>query len=131
MLTDLFFRNLEGHTFVSPSRSELEKLGGNLYKNYIVDRYVQVFSLFSGRHPLPVDDPIFPSTNDPMDFDFLERAAIEKLRSHRGCRILVYLTGLSPAIIALVNVCRELEIQLSVAHYDQCDGHYLLQEVYK
>lgn len=45
-------------------------------------------------------------------------------------KLIVYVTGFTPALIAVVNACRQLGLSdLVLMHYDRDTGDYLKQEV--
>lgn len=84
----------------------------------------KVFCLFAGRHPIPGDPPaIFPEGIDPMDFDALHAAANAAIPA--DCTFIrVYVTGLTPAMLAVVEVCFQRGITLEAAHYNRDTGKY-------
>lgn len=85
------------------------------------------FCLFAGRHPIPGNPPaIFNEGIDPMDFDALHRAANDAIPA--DCTsITVYVTGLTPAMLAVVEVCFQRGITLEALHFDRETGEYRSQ----
>ena len=107
--------------------------------------------LVSGRHSLPVKDYVFNEIEDVLDFVQLELLAEKKLmqifpefigeeittlynevdhsdiyRYTRGV-LHLYVTGLTPAVMAVVNVCIALGVHLTLMHYDRETGEYIPQ----
>lgn len=41
----------------------------------------------------------------------------------------LYVTGLTVALISVLNACRELEIEVTLYHYDRESGNYYPQQV--
>jgi hypothetical protein len=88
--------------------------------------------LCEGRHDIPVNGYIFGEIKDPMDFKELSRIAFESLwqYGHSDCELTLYVTGLTPALIAVLNECGALEIDVTLMHYDKATGAYKPQKVY-
>lgn len=85
------------------------------------------FCLFSGRHPIPGNPPaIFPEGIDPMDFDALHAAAQAAIPEDCTA-ITVYVTGLTPAMLAVVEVCFQRGITLEALNFDRETGEYRSQ----
>lgn len=86
-----------------------------------------VFCLFSGRHPIPGNPPpIFPNDINPMDFDALHAAANAAIPAE-CTEVSVYVTGLTPGMLAVVEVCFQRGITLKAMHYDKETGEYRSQ----
>ncbi len=93
-------------------------------------RYAKV-ALCESRHDIPEaeDGAIFGNTLNPKDVYGIEREA-KKVISESGVESLyVYVTGLSVALVAVINVCRELGVELTLMHYDRDTNRYYEQEV--
>jgi len=115
-----------------------------------------VAALCASRHPMPVEDAILPHEVDPMAFDRLERqvfVGLSRLASKHGmvrwvsspdpdswgadmvepindiAEVHCYVTGLTSAVVALVKVCRDEGISLTLLHHDRESGEYLPQKV--
>lgn len=109
--------------------------------------------LCEGRHSIPeVNEYIFPADVNPLDVTGLQSAAVERLKAVfpeatvsvtnlpnqadytdipvyvRG-KLDLYVTGLSVALIAALNACRELGISVTLYHYDRDGGQYYPQSV--
>lgn len=98
--------------------------------------------LCEGRHEIPqvTDGYIFPSEVNPTDIDGLRRTAWNKLcetYKNKGLDIDVdmpvlhlYVTGLTVALVEVINVCRKLDITLRLYHYNRETNDYYVQIVY-
>lgn len=109
--------------------------------------------LCAGRHEMPENDgAIFPGEINPLDVAGLEAQARERLvemfpewvwsyvhlpnqiyPTHivvaaRG-ELKLYVTGLSVALVAVLNVCYHEGITLTLLHYNKETGEYYPQEV--
>lgn len=95
---------------------------------YSEDMYV--FNLFNGRHEMPLNAPaIFESAT--MEMGTLElQAHIALGGCQKGSTVCVYVTGFTPATVAVINVCHRLDLDLILAHYDKDTGDYMAQWVY-
>lgn len=81
--------------------------------------------LCAARHSHPAIDglpAVFEDNIDPMDFSGLMRIAARKLK---GVRTLdLYVTGLTPALVAVLNVCMIDLISCTLWHYNKDAGGY-------
>ena len=109
--------------------------------------------LCTGRHDVPVNDgAIFPSEIDPLNVTGVEQAAYNRLLDlfpeattrtisllnqadytdisvyYRG-KLRLYVTGLSVALVAALNACRALGVDVELLHFDRASGDYYSQEV--
>ena len=86
-------------------------------------------SLCEGRHEIPqaIDGSIFGTELDPLDLTGMEREAAEQLRG--VFTLNLYVTGLTVALIAVLNVCREQKIKVTLYHYNRETEKYYPQEV--
>ena len=86
-------------------------------------------SLCEGRHEIPqaIDGSIFGTELDPLDLTGMEREAAKQLRG--VFTLNLYVTGLTVALIAVLNVCREQKIKVTLYHYNRETGDYYPQEV--
>ena len=89
--------------------------------------------LFSERHSHPSIDgcePIFDEIN-PVDFVSLDQGAKKFIMAHEDeCRndgLDLYVTGLTPALCAVIRQCLNLGIELRLWHYDRDLGDYICQ----
>ena len=96
----------------------------------------QRFGLCRGRHEITgVRRYIFDTDINPLDPVALEWEAAEYFRQFAGMRlqeqggILLYVTGLTVALVAALNACRNLSIPVTLMHYDRESGNYYPQPV--
>lgn len=78
-----------------------------------------------GRHDIPqaVDGAVFPmEISDPTNGAALEATAKAKLQAVDS--LSLYVTGFTPATLAIVKVCKEQGIALTCYHYDRETGSY-------
>lgn len=87
------------------------------------------FQLCAGRHPIPGNPPaIFPMTVDPTDTIALRDCA-DSCIPYDATEIVVYVTGLTPAMLAVVRVCDNRGIGLVAMHYNRNTETYFYQRV--
>ena len=89
----------------------------------------KIYALCEGRHEMPeeIEGAIFSNTIDPLDIDEMEKIASDKLE---GVQFLtLYVTGLSVALVAVINICHQKGIELVLMHFDRATGNYYPQEV--
>lgn len=86
--------------------------------------------LCRGRHELPVKDYIYENEIDPLDLDKLENTAFNKLKDYDSGKLELYVTGLTVALVSVLNVCRILNINVLLYHYNRDTDNYYKQEVY-
>ena len=92
---------------------------------------VKLMVLCKDRHEISeaVDGAIFDSEVNPLKVSELEAEANYKLYTI-GCKNLcLYVTGLTVALVAVLNACRELGIKVWLYHYNRETGTYYSQEV--
>lgn len=87
------------------------------------------FGLIRNRHQMPVDDFIFESINDVTDLDWLHQVSLDKLRNLSSSNVGIYVTGLSTALVAVLNACRYLGINVELYHYNRDTDSYYAQQV--
>lgn len=87
------------------------------------------FCLCDGRHTIPGDPPaLFPNSVDPTDTVGLFDAADAAIPA--DCTDLdVYVTGLTPATLAVVDVCNQRGISMTALHFNRDTGGYFRQQV--
>jgi hypothetical protein len=109
--------------------------------------------LCAGRHEMPANDgAIFPGEINPLDVAGLEVQARKRLLEMfpewkqgygslpnqicptdilvavRG-ELRLYVTGLSVALVAVINACRWMGVDLTLLHFDRESGEYYPQMV--
>ena len=85
--------------------------------------------LCASRHSVPdaVDGAIFEKIDDPMNFMALRRMAWGRLAPlfNDGVKIVnIYVTGLTPALLTVINICREHDVMVNTWHYDNVSNTY-------
>lgn len=86
------------------------------------------FALCAGRHTMPVDQAIFGEIVDPTNIDELRQTAQAAIPE--DCEALdLYATGLTVALLAVVQVCNDRGITLTVYHYNRENGEYFPQNM--
>ncbi len=86
-------------------------------------------ALCEGRHEIPqaVDGSIFGNELDPLAIEKMEATASARLD---GVDVLnLYVTGLTVALVAVLNVCRDNGIKVTLYHFDRATGGYYPQVV--
>lgn len=108
--------------------------------------------LVAGRHDMPVEEYVFENIFNPTDVDGLYKDAYSKLyklfsgsyktsivthlndadayspRKYRG-HVDLYVSGLTTALIAVINAANVLDIHLTLWHYDRDSEEYYPQEI--
>lgn len=86
--------------------------------------------LCKGRHSTPATDgAIFETEVNPLGVVVLESQAKERLVNLNITRLHLYVTGLTVALIAVLNVARELGVEVILWHFDSENCKYYCQEV--
>lgn len=86
--------------------------------------------LCKGRHSTPATDgAIFETEVNPLDVTALELEAKKKLKSLNITKLNLYVTGLTVALVAVLNVTKELNIKVTLWHFNRESGKYYSQEV--
>jgi hypothetical protein len=123
-------------------------------KAYTIPENAVVVGLCAGRHDMPVSDFIFPQVVDPTDFRAMSRTVDAFLDTRVGSHIshrprynavsiddnddefwegnrplVVYVTGLTACVAAVISGCVYWGIDLTLMHYDRASGSYLPQVV--
>ena len=94
-------------------------------------------ALCEGRHPIPqaVDGSIFcGEIADVTATEALETIAFNALEEKtnvplNSVELNIYVTGLTVALIAALNVCHTCGIKVTLWHYNRETGDYYPQEV--
>ena len=91
----------------------------------------KTFILFKGRHEMPAevaDAPeMFSEGTDPMAFNDMLNVAKAKIAGADG--VTLYVTGLTPATVAVINACLAARCGLVLMHYNRATGTYVPQQV--
>lgn len=112
-----------------------------------------IVALCEGRHQMPTDQYIFPHEIDPMDFDSMNKTVGAFLEEHVGIRmhcqealnqmyeedvpcyagerkLVVYVTGLSAALAAVIRGCALNGVSLTLMHYNRDTNDYAEQVIF-
>lgn len=87
--------------------------------------------LVQGRHEIiEVKDYIFTNTLDPADIQGIRSLAKKSLEFlSKGDSLTVYVTGLTAALVEVINICHSKGVRLTLMHFDRNTGSYFPQEV--
>lgn len=86
--------------------------------------------LCKGRHKTSATDgAIFETEVNPLNVTALELEAKERLASLNITKLNLYVTGLTVALVAVLNATRELGVEVILWHFDRESGEYYKQEV--
>lgn len=84
--------------------------------------------LIKGRHQMPVDKYIFEEEDfDIFDFSYLQNRVHEALFDTKS--LALYVTGLTVALVEVINYCVYNDIDLTLYHYNRDTNEYVPQEV--
>ena len=103
-------------------------------KGDVTEIIAPVWQLCDSRHENPVANlgGIFPKcVVNPMDTRRMKKEAIEKIKPYYGFgdTLFCVVTGMSSALIALVNACTTLDVKLCLLHYNVVYECYQMQPV--
>jgi hypothetical protein len=85
--------------------------------------------LCEGRHPIPgVTEYIFGNQLNPLDLAGMDATCQAVLE---GCtRLDLYVTGLTVALVAVINYCHQNKVALTLWHFNRESGDYYPQPVF-
>ena len=89
-------------------------------------------TLMAGRHPGMPELCVYPDAEWHVSADglhALEEAAQAFTDEYATAKLVVYITGFTPALTSLMKVCAADSIELDVMHYDRESGSYVRQRV--
>lgn len=91
----------------------------------------KIMALCNGRHEMPaeVGGYIFDTIEDVTNLSAMEERA-ERVLGQGLKGLDLYVTGLTPALIAVLNVCRRNETAVTLFHFNRETGDYFPQVVY-
>lgn len=128
------YKDISLHIDIHNNYVILLKLNDNSFRsirfNGVPEFNEKIMCLCKGRHYIPqaVDDAIFPQIVNPTDIDALQRTVREKLQDVTHLRL--YVTGLTVALIEVINYCSMFDIELTLYHYNKDTNSYYEQDVY-
>ena len=70
---------------------------------------------------------IFEEVTDVFDYDLHKKIIHTKLQNCK--HIALYVTGLTPILISVLNYCKLFNIEVTLYHYDLDSGRYSSQSV--
>jgi len=87
--------------------------------------------LCKSRHEIDgVVEYLFPNSVNPLDLSGLEETAFIAIsKMEIGKSIDLYVTGLTVALVAALNVCRREGIAVTLYHFNRESGEYYPQIV--
>ena len=104
--------------------------------NKKLNNWVLNVALCEGRHSIPqaTDGAIFGAVVNPLATDSLESEAKNKIvelagYELAGLKLNLYVTGLTVALIAIINAMRGESVAITLYHYDRDSGAYYPQSV--
>ncbi len=103
--------------------------------------------LCAGRHDLPVDGYIFKEVENVFDFAEIERTIWSFLCINDCVKLaptisgdgylwvatkslIVYVTGLTTLTAAVIKMCAEHNVPLTLMHFDRASGDYIPQKIF-
>ena len=92
-------------------------------------------ALCESRHEMPneVEGSIFPNTIDPVNIGSMRvqcARSLSRFVLQNGYKYLVvYVTGLTVALVEVINWCIRNKVNLTLMHYDRSTGKYYRQDV--
>lgn len=123
-----FFVTVEG--IVTTSLTQAEKFS----MENIMEVSAPVWQLCDSRHENPIANMggLFPKClANPMDMYGMKQAIIKKIGAYYlfGDTLFCVVTGMSSALVALINACEQLEVELKLLHFDIVHECYQVQSV--
>lgn len=92
-------------------------------------KYVLVKSRHN-HHSINNLPAIFDEVNDNQIFDFdYHKKIIHSRLKNKTEPLLLYVTGLTPLLISVLNYCKLFNIPVTLYHYDVSSNKYLAQSV--
>lgn len=100
----------------------------------VIEINAPVWQLCDSRHENPIANMggIFPKClANPLDMRGMESDILDKLKGKYGFGDMLFcvVTGMSSALISLVNACAALDVRLFLLHYDIVHDCYKMQLV--
>lgn len=123
-----FFVTVEGIVTVSLAQAEKFSVEN------IMSVSAPVWQLCDSRHENPIANMggIFPKClSNPMDMYGMKASIISKIKPYYGFgdTLFCVVTGMSSALVALINACEQLEVELKLLHFDIVHECYQVQAV--
>lgn len=87
-------------------------------------------NLCQARHTTPVTDSFFNyEIEDVTNISALQDFANKRLESLRVQTLNIYVTGLTVALVTVINACHSQGVKLTLWHYDRDSNDYYKQDV--
>lgn len=89
----------------------------------------KIMCLFEGRHEMPtyVEGAVLHNIRDITDLETMSKQCHESLQDCKG--LVLFVTGLTPALMSVVNYCIFNHIPLTLMHWNREDNSYFKQHV--
>ena len=89
----------------------------------------KIMELCQGRHSTPAKDgAIFENIVDVTDIKSMRETVEKKLEGVDA--LMLYVTGLTVALVEVIKYCRENKVELVLMHYNKDKDDYYPQIVY-
>ena len=100
----------------------------------IVEVDAPVWQLCDSRHDNPIANMggLLPKClTNPMDMYGMKKDILDKIKPHYGFgdTLFCVVTGMSSALVALINACSALDVELKLLHFDIVHECYQIQDV--
>lgn len=86
---------------------------------------MEKFQLIKGRHSCPTEKFIFKRIANVHDYSWIYQKCYRRLAPHKNSTIAVYVSGLVIATVVVMEVCRELNIDLVLYFYNKRNGDFI------
>ena len=95
------------------------------------DMAVDCLTLCASRHYGLPETVIFEQIPEDkiMDFSWQEQVADTVLRTYAGKHIKLYITGMTQALVSVLNITEEHHISITCMHYDYASESYFPQRM--
>jgi hypothetical protein len=86
------------------------------------------YGLVQGRHEIPnIDGYVFSEIPNEkiFDYEYMESQALDRIQGLK--KLDLYVTGLTSALVIVLEICQKHDISLTLWHYDVSTGGYIPQ----
>ena len=89
----------------------------------------KILCLCEARHEMPacVEGSVYPQNINPLDLEGLHKQAVKACKGIS--ELTLYVTGLTVALVSVINACNKLGVNLTLMHYNSATGDYYAQKV--
>lgn len=101
----------------------------------VMIRYPRIGTI-KGRHEMPVDDYVITGKTgkieNPVDVKSIEEEvskSMKKIKFRFGDKVEIFVTGLTLVTIAVIKAAKNLDMEVTLFHYDRETNSYFPQEV--